>query len=224
MWAGARAPARALPLELSVQSRARLRELCRQLVRGAGGALSVGRLCGALLQPWAPIAGAGLPAREAWLGEVMAIACYLQLLAAGVALAAERAQGAADPHPNPNPATHPKPGAAPKAAGGALAGGQRREGSVEPLPRAAGDGQDLGAPAAPRPGAVDALLDEAADIALVMVPCQTLLLAGHWSLAFTARQVPLGRLLQNTAVYLALAHSLAVLLLDLAGDAAHASC
>lgn len=171
-----------------MQSRARLRELCRQLVRAAGGALSIGALCGALLQPWAPIAGAGLPAREAWLGEVMAIACYLQLLAAGVALAAD---------PKPNPTINPKSSTAPKAAGGALAGGQRREGSVEPLPRAAGDGQDPGAPAMPRRGAVDALLDEAADTALVTVPCQDADPREALKLGITARRQAPHRLLQD---------------------------
>jgi len=44
-------------------ARARLRDLCRRLLRACGGALSVGRLCAALLAPWPPLAACPLPAR-----------------------------------------------------------------------------------------------------------------------------------------------------------------
>jgi hypothetical protein len=44
-------------------ARARLRDLCRRLLRACGGALSVGRLCAALLAPWPPLAAFPLPAR-----------------------------------------------------------------------------------------------------------------------------------------------------------------
>lgn len=45
------------------EARARLRDLCRRLLRACGRALSVGRLCAALLEPWAPMASNALPAK-----------------------------------------------------------------------------------------------------------------------------------------------------------------
>ena len=45
------------------EARARLRDLCRRLLRACGRALSVGRLCAALLEPWAPMAANALPAK-----------------------------------------------------------------------------------------------------------------------------------------------------------------
>ena len=115
-------------------------------------------------------------AQEAWLGEVMAIVCYVQLLAAAALLAPERppappsteGAGAAAASERPLPLAAVAP-AGPRAHPTGLPGAPRRAAGAAAAPAPAA-GEPSGASAAGQRGAaVAAFLDDAAGAALAAV-------------------------------------------------------